>query len=206
MTLADIALYAYTHVAHEGGFDLAALPGDPRVARAGRGAARARSDRRLSVVPAVAGPAQRELTLLAQSRFTPVAGSGLRSSHGIDNLENRQREDRKAAEGGASCDTVGRGERGRAADAFRSGRVRGGLRRSSNCWRSGDGERLVRFAYSTDGVGRRGPVTLRARDVERLHKELGRTPALAALLGSTLGDASVDPAAAGQAQPLGRDA
>lgn len=70
----------------------------------------------------------------------------------------------------------------------------------------GDGERLVRFAYSTDGVGRRGPVTLRARDVERLHKELGRTPALAALLGSTLGDASVDPAAAGQAQPLGRDA
>ncbi len=27
------------------------------------------------------------------------------------------------------------------------------------------GERLVRFAYSTDGVSRRGPVTLRARDV-----------------------------------------
>jgi glutathione S-transferase len=26
MTLADIALYAYTHVAHEGGFDLAAYP------------------------------------------------------------------------------------------------------------------------------------------------------------------------------------
>ncbi len=25
-TLADIALYAYTHVAHEGGFDLAAYP------------------------------------------------------------------------------------------------------------------------------------------------------------------------------------
>ena len=45
---------------------------------------------------------------------------------------------------------------------------------------TGDGERLVRFAYSTDGVGRRGPVTLRARDVERLHKELGRTPELAA--------------------------
>jgi hypothetical protein len=52
---------------------------------------------------------------------------------------------------------------------------------------TGDGERLVRFAYSTDGVGRRGPVTLRARDVERLHKELGRTPALAGLLGSGLG-------------------
>ena len=60
---------------------------------------------------------------------------------------------------------------------------------------TGDGERLVRFAYSTDGVGRRGPVTLRARDVERLHKELGQTPALAALLGSALGDV----AAGGQA-------
>ena len=47
-----------------------------------------------------------------------------------------------------------------------------------------DGERLVRFAYATDGVGRRGPVTLRARDVERLHKELARTPELAALLGT----------------------
>lgn len=42
------------------------------------------------------------------------------------------------------------------------------------------GERLVRFAYSTDGIARRGPVTLRARDLERLraalveHAELGR--------------------------------
>ncbi len=52
---------------------------------------------------------------------------------------------------------------------------------------SGDGERLVRFAYSTDGVGRRGPVTLRARDVARLGKELARTPELAALLGGVLG-------------------
>jgi glutathione S-transferase len=26
MTLADIALYAYTHVAHEGGFDLSGYP------------------------------------------------------------------------------------------------------------------------------------------------------------------------------------
>jgi hypothetical protein len=63
---------------------------------------------------------------------------------------------------------------------------------------AGDGERLVRFAYSTDGVGRRGPVTLRARDVERLHKELGRTPALAALLGLAFRDAST-----GGATPVG---
>jgi hypothetical protein len=52
---------------------------------------------------------------------------------------------------------------------------------------TGDGERLVRFAYSTDGVGRRGPVTLRARDFARLGKELTRTPELAALLGGVLG-------------------
>jgi hypothetical protein len=52
---------------------------------------------------------------------------------------------------------------------------------------TGGGERLVRFAYSSDGVGRRGPVTLRARDVERLHKELARAPQLAALLGTNGG-------------------
>jgi hypothetical protein len=45
------------------------------------------------------------------------------------------------------------------------------------------GERLVRFAYSTGGVVRRGPVTLRARDVERLHAALAKTPELADALG-----------------------
>ena len=44
------------------------------------------------------------------------------------------------------------------------------------------GERLVRFAYSTDGVARRGPVTLRERDLVRLRAELERRPALAGLL------------------------
>jgi hypothetical protein len=52
---------------------------------------------------------------------------------------------------------------------------------------NGKGERLVRFAYSADGIARRGPVTLRARDIERLAKELGRTPELAAFLGGVLG-------------------
>ena len=46
------------------------------------------------------------------------------------------------------------------------------------------GERLVRFAYSTDGVSRRGPVTLRARDVLRLHTALEKTPELAERSGS----------------------
>ena len=47
-----------------------------------------------------------------------------------------------------------------------------------------NGERLVRFAYTTDGSARRGPVTLRAKDVERMRKLLERTPELReALLG-----------------------
>lgn len=44
------------------------------------------------------------------------------------------------------------------------------------------GERLVRIAYSTNGTARRGPVTLRARDVERLRTALGEHPALAEAL------------------------
>lgn len=43
---------------------------------------------------------------------------------------------------------------------------------------SAEGERLIRFAYATDGTARRGPVTLRAGDVERLHVALERVPAL----------------------------
>jgi len=45
------------------------------------------------------------------------------------------------------------------------------------------GERLVRFAYSTDGAARRGPVTLRQRDVARLRALLSQHPALADALG-----------------------
>ena len=45
------------------------------------------------------------------------------------------------------------------------------------------GERLVRFAYSTDGTARRGPVTLRQRDLARLHALLEKHPDLGAALG-----------------------
>jgi hypothetical protein len=45
------------------------------------------------------------------------------------------------------------------------------------------GERLVRFAYTTDGSARRGPVTMRARDLERLRAALERAPALQEVLG-----------------------
>jgi hypothetical protein len=46
-----------------------------------------------------------------------------------------------------------------------------------------EGERLVRFAYTTGGSIRRGPVTLRARDLERLQTLLERTPELREALG-----------------------
>lgn len=45
------------------------------------------------------------------------------------------------------------------------------------------GERVVRFAYGTDGIARRGPVTLRAVDVRQLRRCLGKAPALRAALG-----------------------
>ena len=40
------------------------------------------------------------------------------------------------------------------------------------------GEWFVRFAYATDGVPRRGPVTLRGADLDRLRKALAKTPRL----------------------------
>jgi hypothetical protein len=52
------------------------------------------------------------------------------------------------------------------------------------------GERLVRFAYTTGGVARRGPVTLRARDLERLRTALAEHPGLAEAL--SLGGGGLD--------------
>jgi hypothetical protein len=53
-----------------------------------------------------------------------------------------------------------------------------------------NGERLVRFAYTTGGVARRGPVTLRARDLERLRAALAEHPELSEAL---LGGDAVEP-------------
>jgi hypothetical protein len=47
------------------------------------------------------------------------------------------------------------------------------------------GERLLRFAYSTGGTARRGPVTLRGRDLERLRAALAEHPQLAEVLAMT---------------------
>ena len=45
------------------------------------------------------------------------------------------------------------------------------------------GETLVRFAYTTGDAFRRGPVTLRERDLDRLKAALDKHPALARALG-----------------------
>ncbi len=45
------------------------------------------------------------------------------------------------------------------------------------------GERFVRFAYTTGGAARRGPVTLRARDVERMVESLAGAPSSPARFG-----------------------
>jgi len=47
------------------------------------------------------------------------------------------------------------------------------------------GEQFVRIAYTTDGVARRGPVTLRPKDLERLRAALESRPSLASVLGSS---------------------
>ena len=47
----------------------------------------------------------------------------------------------------------------------------------------GKGGEPVRFAYSTGGTARRGPVTLRGRDLERLRAQLAARPRLAGALG-----------------------
>ena len=45
------------------------------------------------------------------------------------------------------------------------------------------GEQLVRFAYSTGDTARRGPVTMRSADLERMRKALLKTPKLRSALG-----------------------
>jgi hypothetical protein len=55
--------------------------------------------------------------------------------------------------------------------------------------RDDGGEPLVRIAYATGGVVRRGPVTLRLKDLERLRVAAERSSELAAALGWSGGDA-----------------
>jgi hypothetical protein len=47
---------------------------------------------------------------------------------------------------------------------------------------TGTGERLVRFSYATDATARRGPVTLRERDIAKLGAVLERAPELRRVL------------------------
>jgi hypothetical protein len=54
---------------------------------------------------------------------------------------------------------------------------------------SADGDRLVRFSYATSGTARRGPVTLRVRDLTKLRAALQRSPDLRRALGEAGMDA-----------------
>jgi hypothetical protein len=45
------------------------------------------------------------------------------------------------------------------------------------------GEEFVRFAYTTDGIARRGPVTMRERDLGRFRAAVSEHPGIAAALG-----------------------
>ena len=65
----------------------------------------------------------------------------------------------------------------------------------------GRGEQLLRIAYTTDNVTRRGPVTLRPRDVEKLRSALAPDSALAVALGwsSRCADATGNGDARGEA-------
>lgn len=47
---------------------------------------------------------------------------------------------------------------------------------------SREGDALVRFAYSTHGTARRGPVTFRVADLRKLARSLGKAPKLRAAL------------------------
>jgi len=50
-------------------------------------------------------------------------------------------------------------------------------------------EPFVRISYTTDGVVRRGPVTMRVRDLERVLNEVAEQPGLAAAFRLTGGGA-----------------
>src|SRR6185312_11017538 len=89
----------------------------------------------------------------ARSRHTRVTPFSLRWCHGRE----------RSNEGG---DSVGRGDAGRRADAASAG------------WR--EAVRLGRTVAR--GAARRGPVTLRLRDLERLRAALAEHPELAEVL------------------------
>jgi hypothetical protein len=53
----------------------------------------------------------------------------------------------------------------------------------------GSGERLLRFAYSTGGVARRGPVTIRVRDLTKLRRLVSKRRELADAVRNLAGEA-----------------
>ena len=101
-SIADIALYAYTHVAHEGDFDLEPYPAIRDVARARRVAAGARPDRRVTT-PAV------------RVRFAPSPTGSLHVGNALTAVANRASPTSAAARSSCASTTPIRRARSRAA-------------------------------------------------------------------------------------------
>ncbi len=121
------------------------------------------------------GSAERALSL--QRRLPPVRDAPLRSLNGSEGDSRRDRSGEPLGDtardprSGGCGDTLGQGEGRRGAAARATGpRAAVQLGGATPGRREGRAVRPVRL--STGGSARRGPVTLRAQDVERLHKAL----------------------------------
>ena len=137
-SLADISLYAYTHVAHEGGFDLDPYPGDPRVARTRRDAARARHDRRVGRVgprplraepDRLAPPRQRA----DRGREPALRGCSRRRAGAADRRHGSRRAPSRAGRRRSSATSHGSAstfDEGPVRQSERGARLRGGRRRA----------------------------------------------------------------------------
>ena len=168
-SLADIALYGYTHVADEGGFELEGYPAIACVARAGRRDAGPRFDRRLAAPPAVR--AEPVGTLLSRTDVRYVGslsqedGAVTTTATGSP-ARKAGRQARKAATPWGSTAVV------QEAKVTQQG-GNCGSRRSFSSSSCGAGSSSC-GSPTRDGVARRGPVTLRRRDLERLGAALDR--------------------------------
>ena len=148
-SLADISLYAYTHVADEGGFEMQPLSRDQSLARPRRRAAGAREDRRLDPSPSPADP----LCPLRTPKAAYTCGTFVRGSV-------------RVAAGLVTafvCSTVSRPGRSRARRAsWGAGSAHAELRRTRQR-PSGDRACLLRASDRRDQAIRRGRPESHAR-------------------------------------------
>ena len=125
-SIADIALYAYTHVAHEGGFDLAALPGaaspGSSACAPSRATCRSRAVSAHSLAPCRPAPAAKRA---APSRVSPeaITSRPRRDSCAQGGLESRDPTARRRSADRCAGSAAGAARaRGRARSASASAR------------------------------------------------------------------------------------